>query len=122
MSLKWEGDKVIKNMESCIKKAMNQTMAKAVVHAKSKHSEGAHSLGRFESQTAILEGSIRPVVAARKVGDETIGLWGSVDVSYALVLELGGVNMPAFPFLRPAADAEYPKLAERIGRCLGNKL
>lgn len=117
MSLKWEGDKVINKMDKCIIQGINQTMAKAVAHAKGKHSEGAHSLGRFESQTAILEGSIRAVKAARKVGGEIIGLWGSVDVSYALVLELGGVNMPAFPYLRPAADAEYPKLADRIRRC-----
>ena len=113
MSLKWEGDKVIKKMDKCIIQGMNQTMAKAAVHAKQNHP--------WVNRTGILEGSIRPVVAARKVGDEVIGLWGSVDVSYALALELGGVNRAPAPYLRPAADAEYPKLADRIERCFKQK-
>ena len=113
MSLKWEGDKVINKMDKCIIQGMNQTMAKAVEHAKQNHP--------WKNVTSILEGSIRAVKAARKVGDEVIGIWGSVDVSYALVLELGGVNRPAFPYLRPAADAQYPKLADRIEKCFKQK-
>ncbi len=111
MSLKWEGDKVIKKMDKCIIQGMNQTMAKAVEHAKKNHAPG------WENITGVLEGSIRAVKAAHKVADGFISLWGSVDVSYALVLELGGVHMTPRPYLRPAADAEYPQLTDRIARC-----
>ncbi len=117
MSLKWEGDSLIIKMDNCIVQGMNQTMAEAAIHAKQNHKPGAHFLGRFETQTGVLEGSIRPVVAARNVGFEFVGLWGSVDVDYALVLELGGVNMPAFPYLRPAADVIYPRLSANIRNC-----
>lgn len=109
MSLKWEGDKVITKMDKCIVQGMSDTISKAVEHAKNKHP--------WKTRSSILEGSIREVVHSHKVGGEFVGLWGSVDVNYALVLELGGVNMPAFPYLRPAADAEYPKLKDRIRRC-----
>ena len=106
MSLNWRGDEVQKKMESCIKQGINQTMSAAAIHAKQNHP--------WQNRTGTLEGSIRPVTAAHKEGDEFVGLWGSTDVAYALVLETGGVRMPAFPYLRPAADAEYPKLAGRI--------
>lgn len=120
MALQWRGDKVIKKMDGCIIKGMAQTISESVIHAKSNHGKGAHSLGRFVTQTATLEGSIREVVHPRKVGDEFVGLWGSVDVEYALVLELGSmgrVGIPPYPYLRPAAEAEYPKLAGRIRKC-----
>lgn len=126
MSLKWEGEKVKKKMESCIMQGINQTMSEAVIFSKTKRfrSGAADSppiSDKLTIRTATLEGSIRPVVAARKEGNEFIGVWGSVDVAYALVHELGGKNHPPRPFLRPAADAEYPKLAGRIRKCFEGK-
>lgn len=112
MALNWEGDKVIKKMDGCIMQGINQTMSAAAIHAKKNHP--------WRNRTGTLEGSIRPVIAARKIGDEFVGLWGSVDVEYALVLELGSmgrVGIPPYPYLRPAAEAEYPKLAGRIRKC-----
>ena len=103
---------------------INRTMSAAAVHAKRNHSAGAHAQGRFVTRTGTLEGSIRPVVAAHKRGDEFVGVWGSVDVEYALVLELGSfgrVGIPPYPYLRPAAAAEYPNLPERIRRCFEGK-
>lgn len=126
MSLDWKGDEVQKKMEACIKKGINQTMSAAVIHAKKNHP--------WQNRTGTLEGSIRPVVAARKEGDEFVGLWGSVDVAYALYLELGlkfnlvkgaasfGQRRRAFPFLRPAAEVEYPKLAGRIAKHFDRKI
>jgi len=107
-----EGDKLIKKMDKCVMQGINQTMSAASIHAKQNHP--------WRNRTGTLEGSIRPVVAAHKVGSEFVGLWGSVDVAYALVLELGSfgrVGIPPYPYLRPAADAEYPKLAQRIRDC-----
>ncbi|MGH7892390.1 MAG: hypothetical protein ACREN0_08985, partial [Thermodesulfobacteriota bacterium] len=102
MSLKWEGDKVIKKMDDAIIKGMAQTITNSVKHAKSNHGKGAHAQGRFVTQTATLEGSIREVTHPHKAGSEFIGLWGSVDVEYALVLELGSfgrVGIPPYPYL-----------------------
>lgn len=125
MSLDWQGDKLIGKMEACIKQGINQTMSAAVIHAKKNHP--------WQNRTGTLEGSIRPVVAARKEGDEFVGLWGSVDVEYALYLELGlkfnlvkgvasfGQKRRAFPFLRPAAEAEYPNLARNIQNAFESK-
>lgn len=109
MSLKWEGDKIITKFDKCIVLGMADTISKCVRHAKNNHP--------WKNRSTHLEGSIREETHPRKVGDEFIGVWGSVDIEYALVLELGGVNRPAFPYLRPAADAEYPRLKDRIRRC-----
>lgn len=100
MSLDWQGDKLIKKMDASIARGINQTMSAAVIYAKKNHT--------FKNRTGTLEGSIRPVIAAHKEGSEFVGLWGSVDVAYALPVEF------RLPFLRPAADAEYPNLAGRI--------
>jgi len=126
LSLNWEGDKIKKKMDACIKKAINQTMSAAVKHAKNNHP--------WQNRSGTLEGSIRPVQRAKKVDEEFVGIWGSVDVNYALALELGiGINLVtglssfgkgtrAFPYLRPAADAEYPNLAKRIAKCFDRKI
>lgn len=113
MSLDWKGNEAIKNMESAIKQGMNQTLSESSVHAKENHP--------WQNRTGTLEGSIRPVAPAQKRGNEFVGLWGSTDVEYALALELGTVKMPAYPYLRPAADAVYPKLKENIKRAFDGK-
>lgn len=113
MSLQWHGDELIKKMDAAIIQGINQTMSECAVHAKQNHP--------WVNRTGTLEGSIRPVVAAHKEGDEFVGLWGSVDVAYALPLEIGTSKMPPYPYLRPAADAVYPKLPENIRRGLEGK-
>ena len=128
MTLTWNGDKLKKRMRRAQLDAVNTTMAAAVILAKQNHGPGAHGAGRFETQTGSLERSIRIMdlkyVAARK---GVIGLWGSADANYARRIEIGFqgknklghvVDAPAFPFLIPAAQAEYPKLVRRIRRAL----
>lgn len=107
MSLDWKGDEIQKKMEAAIKRGINQTMSAAVINAKKNHT--------FKNRTGTLEGSIRPVVAAHKQGSEFVGLWGSADVAYALPVEF------RLPFLRPAADAEYPNLARNIQNAFEGK-
>ena len=53
---------------------------------------------------------------AKVVADGIVGLWGSFDVNYAIYVEMGTGRMRAQPYLRPAADHQYPMLAERIKR------
>ena len=133
MPLKWFGKKVTKKMRAAQITGVNATMAACVTGAKRNHP--------WNNRTGVLEGSIdiaQP--AAAHSGGGVRGVWGSKDVVYALMQELGGVirpvrakalmfqaddgsfvvtqkvTIPARPALRPSADREYPKLAKRIRR------
>ncbi len=127
MSLKWEGDALRLKIERAGISGVNSTMAACIIHAKSGHGGGAHGAQRFESQTGELERSTRIIKAAKRAGRAVVGLWGSLNNSYARRIEFGfqgqdalgrSVNAPAYPFLFPAARAEYPKLAGRIKAAL----
>lgn len=109
---------------------VNKTMSACVVHAKNNHA--------WKNRTGVLEGSIDIAEFAHAEGDGVEGRWGSKDVRYALIHELGGVivpvkaqalaipqpdgsvrfvkkvTIPARPYLRPAADANYPQLVANI--------
>lgn len=154
MALDWRGDDLKRRVEKAQKRAVDATMAAAVLHAKSGHSGGAHggptgasfrqlsafsqgtvpimgpfvSTGRrFITRTSDLERSIRITGPAKRDRGAVAGRWGSKGVIYARRIELGFqgkdaagrvVDAPAYPYLRPAAQAEYPKLAKRIRRAL----
>lgn len=129
-SLRWEGDALTGRMRKAQIDGVNATMAQAVQHAKNNHP--------WNNQTGVLEGSYKIAEFARPDGSGVAGTWGSTDVRYALIQELGGVivpvraqalkfrlpdgsfrivksvRIPARPTLRPAADAVYPKLAGNI--------
>lgn len=127
--LRWEGKKVIDRLRRAESRGVNETMAAAVVAAKRNHP--------WRNRTGTLEGSIDIHVFARAGRGGVRGVWGSRDVRYALIQELGGVirprraralvfmvdgqfvtvqkvTIPPRPYLRPAADAAYPGLAGRI--------
>lgn len=131
MSLRWRGREVVSRMERAENLAVNATMEEAVVYAKNNH--------EWQNRTSVLEGSIKIVEFASREGSGSRGLWGSTDVRYALIHELGGVirptkapalmfridgqfvrvqqvRIPARPYLRPAADAIYPRLPDNIRR------
>lgn len=127
MALNWQGSEVKRRVRRAQMVGIDTTMAAAILHAKSNHAPGAHGAQRFESQTGSLERSLRIVDKAEPTRDGARGVWGSTDTSYALRIELGFqgkdsagrvVDAPAFPYLRPAAEAEYPLLARRIRRAL----
>lgn len=129
-SLRWEGDAITARMRQAQIDGVNKTMADAVIQAKTNHA--------WQNQTGVLEGSIKIAGFARPDATGVVGTWGSTDVRYALIHELGGVivpvrakalkipqpdgsfrfvksvTIPARPYLRPAADAIYPKLAGNI--------
>lgn len=129
-SLTWNGPALTAKMRAAQKLGVNATMAECVQQAKTNHA--------WNNQTGILEGSIKVAEFAREDGVGVVGTWGSTDVRYALIHELGGVivpvraqalkfklpdgsfrivksvTIPARPCLRPAADAIYPKLAGNI--------
>lgn len=103
MSTEWRGDQVKRKMMRAAVMGVNRTMAEAVVHAKQNHP--------WQNRTGTLEGSTQISQYAKQERDAVVGRWGSVDVNYALRLELGG-----YPYLRPAADETYGKLQDYIRR------
>ncbi len=132
MSLEWNGETVKRNTIRAAKWGIDATMAACVRKAK----------GRVAVKTSTLQGSIQ-MRSAKMQGRAVVGLWGSFNVNYALAVEEGtrphvirpvnakalwwpgldhpvmSVNHPgtkARPYLIPAADSEYPKLAGRIKR------
>ena len=115
MSVKWEGKKVLSRVQRAQIKGVNVTMQAAADHAKQNHP--------WISRSFELEASIGVAIFARPVGKGVAGEWGSQDIAYALVHELGSVkegqNIPARPYLRPAADVQYPKLAANIRKAMG---
>ena len=137
MSVKWYGRQVSEKMRKAQILGVNATMAASVTEAKRNHP--------WKNQTGILEGSIAIAEPATVQGAGGVkGVWGSRDVRYALIHEVGGVikpvgkqalkfqledgtfvtakkvTIPARPYLRPAADKEYPKLAQRIRKAFEN--
>ena len=127
MSLNWEGDSLTARTRRAQISAIDTTMSAAVLHARKNHSPGAHESDRFESQTSALEGSVGIDKPGHRVVGGAAGRWGSKDIVYALRIELGFqgkdslgriIDQQPFPFLRPAAEKEYPKLAKRIKTAL----
>lgn len=133
-SLKWFGKAMKGRMRDAQVVGVNQTMAGCVVDAKQNH--------EWQNRTGILEGGIDIATYAEPQGDGVKGTWGVRDVVYARIHELGGVitpkrgkalaipdpdnpggillvksvTIPKRPYLRPAADTQYPKLAKRIAK------
>lgn len=129
-SLKWYGKAVSAKMEKAQVEGVNATMAACVVRAKSNHP--------WQNRTGLLEGAIDIASFAAPHSSGVKGTWGVRDMAQARILEEGGtivarrakalaipqsdgsvrfassVTIPPYPYLRPAADVEYPGLAERI--------
>ena len=112
MKLNWKGKEVLSKVERAAALGINATMAQAVEHAKRNH--------EWVNRSTTLEGSIAIAKYAQKRRRRIVGLWGSRDVKYALVHELGSAkkNIRPRPYLRPAADANYPNLARNIKRAM----
>lgn len=128
MALNWRGSQVTRSVERAARLGVDATMQAAAIEAKKNHGPGAHSLRRFESQTGELERSVRITDKAKRDAKGIVGRWGSKGIIYARRIELGFqgpdalgrvFDQPEFPFLRPAAEKEYPNLAGRIRRALG---
>lgn len=105
MPLRWRGSEIAAKVEAASKLAIDQTTSDAVNHAKQNHP--------WKNVTGTLEGSLQ-MRQAEVDGMRVVGTWGSFTVQYAIFLELGTSRMPAYPYLRPAADATYHLLAARI--------
>jgi phage gpG-like protein len=129
-SLTWTGGALTERMRRAQITGINATMAACAEHARRNHN--------WQNRTGRLEGSLAIAKFAAPDATGVSGTWGSQDVRYALIHELGGVivpvraaalaipqadgsvrfaksvTIPARPYLRPAADAIYPQLAANI--------
>lgn len=102
MSVKWYGDRVKRKYEKAQEMGVDWTMLAAVRHAKHNHP--------WQNRTGTLQASIEIQEGARYNPQDgaAVGRWGT-GIKYAVPLEFGG-----FPFIRPAADAEYPNLLKNV--------
>lgn len=131
-SLVWKGKAVTERMRAAMIAGVNKTMGDCVKQARRVHA--------WQNRTGDLTRSITITIYAAAVSNYVAGQWGSVELKYALIHELGGtivpvrakalaipqddgsvrfvkkVVIPARPYLRPAADLLYPELAVNIRR------
>ena len=121
----WRGDELKRKLARAAMLAVDATMSAAIIHAKSGHGAGAHGAGRFVTQSGELERGTRIVQKAKLTRTGVVGRWGVRGVVYARRIELGfqgkdrlGRVIPTrpFPYLRPAAEKEYPNLRSRMRR------
>lgn len=117
--LQWFGGGLKRRLRNAQVLGVDRTMADAVHHAKAHH--------EFRNRTATLEGSVRVTNFATPHLRGARGMWGSADVRYALRIELGfegadragrRIRQRPRPFLRPAAEATYPRLPHHIREAL----
>ena len=110
--VRWEGPRVADKMRRAEMRAINVIMSRCVRGAKTSHPG-------WKNRTGILEGSIGIEIFARPQGSGAAGIWGSVDVVYARVHELGSLTKDypnQEPYLRPQTDIHYPDLPTEIRR------
>jgi hypothetical protein len=112
--LDWHGEDVSERTGEAVQAAMNDTTAAAAIFSKGNHPG-------WNNVTGTAEGSIRGD-PARKDGDVWRALFGSFDVNYFIWLEIGTRFHEGDNTIRRGADAEFPKLAERIAKYLQSEL
>jgi HK97 gp10 family phage protein len=108
VAVEWFGDAILTRAMTAAVAAVNETTADAVQHAKNQHA--------WRDETGALENAIEAEPASVD-SLEVTGDWGVAAgerVPYWIDLEFGTVQMPARPFLRPAADAANQMLAARL--------
>ena len=139
----WKGAEVRAKVEEAAKEAIDLTVSRCAEHAEANHPEyppASAPGGRYANRTDGETKSISIFEEATLDGTRVRSLWGA-NARQSLFLEIGtsvsgptaeertamaGGNMDAIagpvgplmaarPFLRPAADEEYPLLGLRVG-------
>lgn len=105
MRLHWFGERVEARITAAAMLGVHEVAQAAAEHARSNHpwrsETGAEGASVFVTEPRLRDGQVRE-------------FWGAD--SPAIFLEFGTHHMPAFPFLRPAADATYRQLPSAIRR------
>lgn len=85
-SLVWKGQALTERMRAAQREGINATMSACVVQARRNHA--------WQNQTGDLTRSIQITKAAFQREQFVVGQWGSTDVGYALIHEVGGTIVP----------------------------
>ena len=99
----WKGDQVVAKVVTASREAIDET--------------NEASASRARADAPFRTGSLREGIGTRSATESGTVVSGQLIAAakHSLFVELGTVNMPAQPFMRPSADAENPHLAARIG-------
>lgn len=101
----WKGRSVEQAVVKATVEAMTETLEACVAQAKI---FAPYRTGALRDDISYDEPQIREKrITAR---------WGNREVYYSIFQEIGTSRNPAVRYLQRAADAEYPKLNERIAR------
>jgi HK97 gp10 family phage protein len=105
--LDWRGREVTEAALRAAERGIDETLARCLARA--------IPAAPIDTGNLRASGFVRP---ARRDNRGVVGSWG-FSAGYAAYVELGTRYMTARPFMRPAADAEYPRLSTRIRAALG---
>jgi hypothetical protein len=109
VSTQWNGDKIISRMERAVRGAVNETVDAARDDALATHT--------WENRTGQLEEELISVHAAAGERNPAASFGTTKRRGfYGYFHERGTINEIARPFLRPAADRNFPGLKLRIAR------
>lgn len=111
VKIDWKGPQVEERVQRAIPLAMDDTTAAAAIFAKGNHPG-------WKNRTGTAEGSIR-AEPARREGGGWHAEFGSYGVDYFIWLEIGARGRSGDNTLRRAADAEFPRLPDRLRFHLG---
>jgi HK97 gp10 family phage protein len=103
----WNGTSVAAQLQAAIEAAMEETAEAMAATAQS----------RAPVRTGFLRDSIHAEAETTASGSQVTL---SADADYALFVEMGTSRAHAQPYLRPAIDAEGPRLPDRIRSHLGS--
>jgi HK97 gp10 family phage protein len=103
----WYGARVVGQIDDAVQQALDETAQAAKSDAQ----------GRARVDTGAMRDSIEAQVDTTGAGRRRMVL--SIGVPYGLFHELGTSRISPQPMIRPAIDAEAPKLRERIRAALG---
>lgn len=104
----WYGARIASQIDAAVQQAMDETAAAAKANAQ----------GRARVDTGAMRDSIEAEVSTTGGGRRRMVL--SIGVDYGIFHELGTSRISAQPMIRPAIDAEAPKLTQRIRAALGS--
>ncbi len=113
-------EELVKNMTSwhqrLVAKVVTQVeiiQSKVVAHARKGHGKGAHTRGRFETQTGVLEESIQP--GKIYLTNNTVRGIVEARTEYASFVER------LYPYVAPAVMAHAAEFRDRLRKVAGER-
>lgn len=114
----WHGDEFLRKVKRGVERALDQTRFRMEARIKSSFGSSPSSPG---DPPGVKTGQLRSSITSSREGlkakiGSTIAPRGGQSQSYAFYQERGTSKMRARPYLRPALDAEAPRLVRDLER------